>query len=189
MFFRKTAARDPLAVTMSGVRMGERVLQIGADDPRIVGAIAAKVGLSGHAAIAVADDAAADRARAGAADAGGLIDVHVGSLDALPLDSGAFDAVVLHNTRHASTTLGPEAASVLHECRRVLRDGGRMVVIEAGTPTGLSALLGGSRRDDTGSGAASVAALEAAGFRPVRLLADRDGLRFVEGLKTAAPIL
>ena len=30
----------------------------------------------------------------------------------------------------------------------------------------------------------ATAALEAAGFRPVRLLADREGYRFVEGLKT-----
>ena len=32
MFLRKTdvSTRDPLAVTMSGVRMGERLLQIGA---------------------------------------------------------------------------------------------------------------------------------------------------------------
>jgi ubiquinone/menaquinone biosynthesis C-methylase UbiE len=188
MFFRKLSARDPLAVTMSGVRMGERVLQVGADSPPIVGAIAAKVGLSGYAAIAVPDDQAADRARAGAADAGGLIDLHVTSLGALPFESGGFDAVVLHNTRGALTTLGPNAAAALGECRRVLREGGRMVVIEAGTPTGLAALIGGRAKAATDQDGRTLCALEAAGFKPVRLLADREGLRFVEGLKPTTSI-
>src|ERR1041385_5939020 len=96
-FFRTSTPRDPLAVTMSGVRMGERVLQIGVDDPRVVGAITAKVGLSGHAAIALADEASASRARSGAAEAGGLLDLHVTVLGALPFDRGSFDAVVVHN--------------------------------------------------------------------------------------------
>ena len=53
---------EPLPVTMSAVRMGERVLQIGVDDPTIASAIAAKVGLSGNAAIAVTDERDAARA-------------------------------------------------------------------------------------------------------------------------------
>ena len=43
---------------MTGVRMGERVLQVGTDDPSVAAAIAARIGLSGTAAIAVADEAA-----------------------------------------------------------------------------------------------------------------------------------
>ena len=44
-------AREPLAVTMTGVRMGERVLQIGMTDASLTGVLSAKPGLSGHAAI------------------------------------------------------------------------------------------------------------------------------------------
>ena len=51
MFLRKSRL-EPLPVTMSAVRMGERVLQVGIDDATIAAAIAAKVGLSGNAAIA-----------------------------------------------------------------------------------------------------------------------------------------
>ncbi len=40
MFLRKTRI-EPLPVTMSAVRMGERVLQIGVDDPAVASAIAA----------------------------------------------------------------------------------------------------------------------------------------------------
>ena len=46
-------------------------MQIGIDDPSLLGAIAAKVGLSGHAAVAVADDSAGTAARAAAEKAYG----------------------------------------------------------------------------------------------------------------------
>ncbi len=65
MFLRRsTHARDPLAVAMSGVRLGERVLQVGVDDARLVGLIAAKTGLSGSAACVVADEQQAAKAKA-----------------------------------------------------------------------------------------------------------------------------
>ena len=56
MFFRKSRV-EPLPVTMSAVRMGERLLQIGIDDPGLASALAAKVGLSGNAAIVATDNA------------------------------------------------------------------------------------------------------------------------------------
>ena len=74
---RPAANRDSIPVTMTGVRMGERLLQIGVDDPSLVGALAAKVGLSGTAAVAVDNERDANRARAVAAKAGVLIDVQV----------------------------------------------------------------------------------------------------------------
>ena len=61
MFLRKPARElEPLPIAMSGVRMGERALQIGLDNPALAGAIAAKVGLSGTAAIVVTTDAAGE---------------------------------------------------------------------------------------------------------------------------------
>lgn len=188
MFLRKPATRrDPLPVTMSGVRMGERVLQIGVDDPRIAAAIAAKVGLSGHAAMVVADQQAAARARDAIADAGGLVDLQVTASDTLPFEAASFDALVAHNMDLALAALPIERrAARLSEWRRVLRDGGRVVVIEAGTRTGLGALLRPGPKPDASyeERGGTSGALEAAGFRPVRLLGDREGFRFVEGLKT-----
>ena len=73
MFFLRKSNLARLPVVMSGVKMGERALQIGIDDPSLAGAIAAKVGLSGHAAIAVSNDRAAAKARAAAATAGVLL--------------------------------------------------------------------------------------------------------------------
>jgi ubiquinone/menaquinone biosynthesis C-methylase UbiE len=132
--------------------------------------------------MAVADEASAARARAGAADAGGLLDLHVTSLGALPFDAASFDAVVVHNVGGLLASIGGTASMALAECRRVLRDGGRIVVIERGTPTGMSAWFGGNKTPAPSG--VTEAALGAAGFKPVRALADREGLQFVEGLKT-----
>src|SRR4051812_27080456 len=102
MFLRKSnIRRDPLPITMNGVRMGERLLQIGVDDPAIAGMLAAKVGLSGSAAMAVPDERAAGRARDGIANAGGLVDLHVIEPGApLPFGDSGFDALVVHNMDH-----------------------------------------------------------------------------------------
>jgi ubiquinone/menaquinone biosynthesis C-methylase UbiE len=188
MFLRKpTTRRDPLPVTMSGVRMGERVLQIGVDDPRVAGAIASKVGLSGHAAMVVADEQAAGRARAGIADAGGLVDLHVEPSDTLPFADGSFDALVAHQMTLALAALpGERRTARLAEWRRVLRDGGRLVVIETGTRSGVGALLRPGPKPDAAyeERGGTLGALQAAGFKPVRLLGDREGFKFIEGLKT-----
>jgi SAM-dependent methyltransferase len=188
MFLRKSAdRRDPLPVTMSGVRMGERVLQIGVDDPGLTAAIAAKVGLSGHAVIAVPDLDEADRARAAAAEIGILADVQVIALPRLPCADGDFDAVVIHSRLGLLPSLSQaERQLTVQECRRVLRPGGRVVVIELGERSGLASMFARAPKPDpvyeaTGGAAG---ALEAAGFRPVRVLADREGFRFVEGLNT-----
>jgi hypothetical protein len=67
----------------------------------------------------------------------------------------------------------------------VTRRGGRVIVTEAGERDGLKAMLAPAPKKDEQyeQAGGSVAALETAGFRPVRLLADREGVRFIEGLK------
>jgi hypothetical protein len=68
----------------------------------------------------------------------------------------------------------------VREAKRITRPGGRVMVLGAGPPTGLAALLSG------GSSARSFDStplLAAADFRSVRTLAERDGLVFVEAIK------
>src|SRR6476659_10054840 len=97
MFLRKsTVGREPLVMAMSGVRMGERLLQIGVDDAAVLGALAAKVGISGHAAVVTLDDRTAGRARDGIADAAALADVTVSTSGSLPFDAESFDVVIVH---------------------------------------------------------------------------------------------
>lgn len=182
MFFLRKSSLELLPVAMSGVRMGERALQIAIDDPALVGAIAAKVGLSGTAAIAVADEAGATKAREGAAKAGALVDVQVAPLHTLPFADSSFDVAVVHAMGGLLASMD-EAARVatLREANRVLRSGGRVVIIEAGARGGIRGLIvGGARQGDAG---ATVASLATAGFRGARLLAEREGYRFLEGMK------
>ena len=185
-FLRKSSVGvEPLAVTMSGARLGERALQIGIDRPDIVAAIAAKTGLTGLATIVVGDETAAGAARAAVAETGALADVHVGPFHPLPFADGAYDVIVLHGVGGLLSTTAPELRErMLAECRRVLRVGGRLVALEAGSPTGLRGLFGGARPDVKYEGAGGTkAALEAVGFRAVRTLGDGQGYRFIEGLK------
>ncbi len=184
MFLRKSRV-EPLPVTMIAVRMGERLLQIGFDDPALAAALAAKVGLSGYAAIVVTDDAIAARARTAAASAGVLVDVQVTPLAPLPFESGAFDLVVAHSMRGLVSSLNDGARTeALREWHRVLRSGGRVMTIEAGAASGLKSLLRPPHGDDAYAVSGGVVgALEAAGFRPVRILAEREGYRFAEGIK------
>jgi ubiquinone/menaquinone biosynthesis C-methylase UbiE len=190
MFLRRSAVgRDPLPIVMSGVRMGERVLQVGVDDPKVAGALAAKVGLSGHSAIVVSDEAAAVKARGAAAENGALVDVHVSNLAPLPYPEKAFDVVVINSVRGLLASLEPSMRQgALRELHRVLRPGGRLVTIEGGTRSGLASLLRSdpARDSDFEKSGGSVAALRAAGFSPVRLLGDLEGFRFTEGLKSGA---
>ena len=186
MFLRKPAReRDPLAVTMSGVRMGERMLQIGIDDPALTGVLAAKTGLSGHAAIVVTNERDAERASRAAADASALADVHATALDGLPFESNSFDVIVIHSAKGLLDSLDSTTRSgAMAECRRVLRQGGRALVIESAGRGGLGSLL--RPRQPAGPSSESggtLDGLKAAGFAAVRQLAEREGLRFSEGLK------
>lgn len=190
MFLRRaTVGTEPLPVAMSGVRTGERALQIGLDDPMTAGALAAKVGLSGSAALVVGDERGAERARAAAAKAGALVDVRVAPLDSLPFPDHSFDLVAIHSMRRLLALMNAGVREkTLRECYRVLRTGGRLITVESGARSGLAALLRPSSERDSPyerSGGA-VAALRAAGFSPVRQLADREGYRFSEGLKPAS---
>ena len=132
-------------------------------------------------------DAGGSKARAAVADAGALADVHVGPLNALPSADAAYDLVVIHSVSGLLSSLAVDVrGQTLAECLRVLRVGGRLLALEAGSPTGLKALFAGAHKHEgqshTAGGAA--AGLEAAGFRAVRTLGDRQGYRFVEGLKS-----
>ena len=185
MFLRKSRI-EPLSVMMSAVRMGERVLQIGVDDPAVASAIAAKVGLSGNAAIAVTDERDAVRAHGAAATAGILVDVRVTPLAPLPFDNAAFDLVIVHSMRGLLSSLEPNSRiEAMREWHRVVRHGGRVMTIEPGAVSGIKSLIQQRRSDAAYEGRGGVvSALEIAGFRPVRLLADREGYKFAEGIKS-----
>ena len=178
---------DPLAVSMSGVKLGERLLQVGVDDAAIAGLLASKTGLSGSASHAVSTDAEAVKVNRGAKKAGVLVEVRVTPLDRLPYEAASFDVVVIHS--RAGQLASADAATrlaALRDLLRVLRPGGRVVAIESGTRAGLSSVFRSAPAAQTayeGAGGTQ-SALRQAGFGAVRDLGDREGLKFVEGLRT-----
>jgi hypothetical protein len=166
--FRRMRAMDPLQVAMTGVRMGERYLQIFCSDRTLTAGLAAKTGLSGVAALAALDAEQASRANKAASKAGALIDIQVVSPTSLSWDRESFDMVVVDNTGGDFSGLGEaDRTALLTAARGVLRPGGRIEVIER-------------VRVEAN---ASETALRGAGFKPVRTLTEKDGFRFVEGLK------
>jgi hypothetical protein len=159
---------DPLHVSMTGVRMGERFLQIGCHDRALLAGLAAKVGLSGNAAVAAFDDEQVKRAGAVGAKVGALIDVK-DVRGEWPFELAAFDMIVVDDTDGAFWTHA-DPNEILVNGFGSVRPGGRIEVV---TPI--------SSHEE----ADFIARLSNAGFKPVRILAERDGLRFVEGLRPA----
>jgi len=179
--FRRGSDTQPLVVGMTGVKMGERFAQIGCAHGGRLGAVAGKVGLSGRAIAFVPDEASAARARKGAADAGALVEVETAPPTRLPVGAEEFDLVVIDDTGGFLGSMAADARDgALGEARRILRGGGRLLVIESGPRAGLTALLS---RAPTATSFDPAPALRAGGFSAVRTLAEREGLIFIEGIK------
>ena len=166
---------------MTGVKLGERFAQIGCAHGGRLAAIGAKVGLSGRAVAIVPDEASAARARKGAADAGVLVEIETSPPTQLPVGDEEFDLVVIDDTGGllGSMEAGARDATV-REARRILRPGGRLIVIGSAGRGGLAARLVGAQADPTFDATPS---LQSGGFTSVRTLAQREGLLFVEGMK------
>jgi ubiquinone/menaquinone biosynthesis C-methylase UbiE len=183
--FARTSNPQQLVVGMVGTKMGDRIIQIGCAHGGRLGAIAAKAGLSGRAVAVVPDEASAARARDGAAKAGMLVEVEVAPMTALPVDDASFDVAVLDDAGGLMEALSPDDRSrLVREMLRVVRPGGRLMALGAIPQGGLTALF--RRAEDKPSFAASGALhemLTTGGFRPVRTLAERDGLIFIEAAK------
>ena len=175
---------EPMVVTMCAVRSGERLMQIGVDDPVHVGAIAGKVGIGGDAVLVLPDGADAAHVQV-ALRREGVVDTHVGAPHTLPGEDASFDVAVVHGVGGLLAHMtGDERGAVLRECYRVLRPRGRLVVIETGPDEGgLLARVGRRREDPYVAAGGAARDLETAGFRPVRVLGERDGYRFLEGLR------
>lgn len=174
----------PLAVGMTGVSMGDRLLQIGCAHGGRLGAIAGKVGLSGRAVAIVPDEVSAARARKGAEQAGVLVEVEVAPPMHLPVDDAGFDVAIVDDTGGFAGSMPAEnRKAMVDEIFRALRPGGRVILIGATPGGGVSALLRPSSGPLFVASGDANAALTAGSFKPVRTLAAREGLVFVEGIK------
>jgi SAM-dependent methyltransferase len=182
-WFRRGRGPADLAVDMVGVRLGERLLQAGVSDPRVFAVLAGKAGLTGRACAVVDSREAAARIEAAAAREGVLVEVAVAEGGAWPYEAAAFDVAIIDG----DALLGAEPAARLRRLQdvvRVVRPGGRVLAVRH-WKVGLAGRLGFIRERTAPSPAAAalIKALEDAGCRPVRLLAEREGLTFAEGFR------
>lgn len=182
--FRRRENPFALVVGMAGVQMGDRVVQIGCANAPQLAAIASKVGLSGRAVAVVPDSGAGAEIEKAAMRAGVLIEVTVSPLVRLPVEDGGFDVAVIDDTGVSFTQSAPaDQHALIRETLRVLRPAGRLMIIGAIARTGLSAAL---RRGPALVSTDPTPTLQADGYRAVRVLAERDGLIFYEGMKPRA---
>jgi ubiquinone/menaquinone biosynthesis C-methylase UbiE len=179
-FLRRRGDPYALVVGMTGAKMGDRVAQLGCAHGGRLAAIAKPVGLSGYAVVIVPDETSFERAQKGAAQGGVLAEIQRAPLTRVPLADEAFNLVVIDNTDGTFGALSDtDRASVVREALRILRPGGRAMVIGSAPASGIARLFkpGGEPTFDVAS------TLQAGGFKSVRTLAEREGLVFVEGLK------
>lgn len=183
--FRRGPGPHALPLAVVGVRLGNRILDVGADAGSLFAEMAGKVGLTGQASAIVSSEGAAARVRAAAAKAGVLADVETTSWPRLPVGDATFDVAVVDNTSGLLASLDEATRAALgREVFRALRPGGRALVLDGAT-RGLLATFAG-RGGPVWPAASASAWLGAAGFKPVRLLGEREGQRFTEGWKLPA---
>jgi ubiquinone/menaquinone biosynthesis C-methylase UbiE len=168
---------EPLAVSMASLKLGDKLLVIGCADPKLIAALGAKVGLTGRACAVDEDEAQATAAGAIAEREGVLIETMT-FRGSLPYPADSFDVVVVREISAPSLETGTRVP----EARRVLRPGGRCVVIEGVERSGVRSLLAPGHASAT-SEEIVTRALNAASFLAVRTIAQREGVLFVEGVK------
>jgi len=175
---------ESLPVSMAGVKLGDRLLVIGCSDPMLIAQLAGKTGLTGRAAAIDASESGTAAAADVAAREGVLLETFTAPWNALPLDGDTFDVVLIRDVLpHVDAT---KRAWCLAEAHRVLRPGGRCLVIDGTAKKGLFHV---GRNDAVVSDYAAAGSpadiLSAQGFKAARVIAERDGLLFAEAVKPA----
>jgi ubiquinone/menaquinone biosynthesis C-methylase UbiE len=163
---------------MVGVKMADRLLQLGAGDGSLVAALATKVGLTGRACVVDQSEDGLVRARGAAEREGVLIEFERSSYTSLPYEPNSFDVVVLNGVLREAAA--EQRVAIVETIGRILRSGGRCLVVDSVKRGGLVGLVSGSPALDPSYQPEEL--LRAGGFKAVRMLGEGNGQRFVEGV-------
>ena len=167
------------ARAMIGAKAGDCVLVLGAGDAGLAADTALVTGLNGSTVVADPSPDMAARIDAAAARAGALVETSVSPFATLAFDAGRFDIIVVQIGLGSQPEHG---VAVLSESARVVRPGGRVLVIERTRKPGLAGAFGAPAGTPI-DGAAVQDALGRAGLRAARVLAETGGQMFVEAIK------
>ena len=133
---------ESLAVSMAGIKLGDRLLVVGCADPILIARLAVKTGLTGRAFAVDEQEKAVTAAEEIAAREGALIETAKAPWTALPLEPDSFDVAIV---RDVLPHLTKDARSgCISEVLRVLRPGGRCLVIDGRERTGIVAAVRGA---------------------------------------------
>jgi len=166
---------------MAGLKLSSSVLTLG-NDCELVAALAGAVGISGNACAFTNSQSNAEKIIKAAATTGVLVEVNTGKYGHLPYSAETFDVVVVNDV--IGSMYINERVVCLQQVLSVLREQGRCLIIERAPRGGLGALFSQRSQDQsyrTSGGA--INALDAEGFRAVRVLAEQNGKNFIEGTK------
>lgn len=184
-WFRKGPSPYQTPLAMIGAKSGDSVVVVSADDPALAAELACVTGLNGQTTVVDDDSSARERVEAAAAAAGTLIEFAAASPAHLPFDDGSRDIVVVSGLAAIDAR---SRDAVVEDVARVLRYGGRVVIIDGRRRTGLLGSLPSARPRLIGADVLS--ALDRAGLKARRLLAEAGGVAFYEARKApplAAP--
>jgi len=179
-FLRSGPSPHQTAVAMVGVKPGGTAVVIGAADGGLAAALADITGLNGRTLVIDPDPEAETRVAAAAAKVGRLVDFECAPWTALPVADAEADVSIV-NCQLASVHTGRD--EILAEAVRIIRPGGRVVVIEGRPPKGLFARWTATADQEPLAAAQIVTLVETTGLRAVRVLGEQNGVAYVEGVK------
>ena len=174
-WFRQGLSPFQTALAMVGAKSGDQVVVVGAGDAELAAQLALVTGLNGQTTV-IDREGARPRVEAAAGHAGALVEFTAAPPSALLVPPGTVDVLVL--TVGLGSLVPDERPRALAEAMRVLRPGGRTVVIE-----GLAARPSSAPETAGIEGEAVLALLTAAGGRAVRTLATVSGRTYYEARK------
>jgi SAM-dependent methyltransferase len=181
MAWFRNSTTEPLTVAMSGIKLGDRLLVVGCSDPALIAGAGIKAGLTGRACAVDTDAARVAQTARTVEQNGALVETAAVQWSALPYASGDFDVVILRDVLGGA---GPaDQQAIAGESLRVLRPGGRAVVIETSGTTSLAGLVSRPVHAAFFAAGGATPLLTTAGFAGVRTLGESGGLAFVEGIK------